>query len=146
MKITVQRYSTSDESTLGLLSIDGRFYCYTLEDAWHMVKQEGVTRIPEGIYEVQLRNGGGMTQRYAKRFPFHQGMLWLRQVPDYSWVYIHTGNKAKHSKGCLLVGMTANCNKTQDGFVGNSSAAYKMIYCPISQAILEGEDVTIEVT
>ena len=32
MFIEVVRYSTTPESTLGLLSIDGTFACYTLED------------------------------------------------------------------------------------------------------------------
>ena len=148
MKIKVQRYSTSDESTIGLLWIDGRWESYTIEDAWHMVKQSGVTRIPEGTYEVQLRNDGGMTKQYAKRFPeIHQGMLWLRQVPEFDWVYIHTGNKAKHSEGCILVADgPPNDNRKAEGFVGSSGPAYTRIYPPIAQAILDGEDVTIEIT
>jgi len=147
MNLTLQRYSTSDESTLGLLSIDGRFVCYTIEDAWHVAKIEGQTRIPEGSYAVILRNDGGMTTRYAKRYPeMHQGMLWLQDVPEFSWVYFHVGNRASHSEGCILVGDSPNNNQLTEGYVGHSGQAYTRIYPPIAEAILAGEDVQVMIT
>jgi len=144
MRLELLRYSTSDESTLGALLIDGTFACYTLEDAFHVAKIPGQTRIPEGIYDLKLRTEGGMHADYGRKYPFHRGMLWLQSVPQFEWVYIHVGNRAAHSEGCLLVGLTANCNQIEDGFVGKSVQAYERIYPGIADAVL-GDTATVEI-
>ena len=142
MIIDLQRISHTSESTIGALSIDGAFSCWTIEDAWHVAKIPGATRIPEGAYDMHLRTSGGLTQRYHKRFgEMHHGMLWLQDVPDFTWVYIHTGNRARDSEGCILVGDTAKNNQLGEGYVGSSAQAYRRIYTPIAQAILDGEGV-----
>lgn len=48
MQITVKRLHKTDTSTIGELSIDGLFQCYTLEDAERAVKIKGETAIPKG--------------------------------------------------------------------------------------------------
>tara|TARA_R110000737_G_scaffold198698_1_gene218741 strand:+ start:608 stop:1057 length:450 start_codon:yes stop_codon:yes gene_type:complete len=145
VNLELLRYSTSSESTLGILSNEKGFLCHTIEDAWHLAKIPGQTRIPEGVYDIELRTDGGMNEKYSLKHLFHKGMLWLRNVPDYSWVYIHTGNKASHSEGCILVGDTSNNNQLTTGFVGSSKAAYTRIYPRIAEAILAEETVSIEI-
>ena len=119
MLLHLLRISTNEESTIGALYVDGAFECYVVEDAWKAQKAAGTTRIPQGIYEIKLRNEGGMTQKYGDRFSdIHQGMLWLQDVPEFQWVYIHTGNTAKHTEGCLIVGDVAkNTRLTMDLWV-----------------------------
>ena len=135
MDIELKRYSSTDDSTLGVLLINREFQCHTIEDAWHLAKIPGQTRIPEGTYDIKLRTDGGMNQKYATRFStFHKGMLWLQNVPDFEWVYLHTGNKATHSEGCILVGDTVNNNQLQEGFVGSSASAYSRIYSKIANS------------
>ena len=151
MRLLLQRYSSSDTSTLGLLfnvtSGIPKFLSYTLEDPYRPKKIKHVTRISAGVYDIELRNQGGMTKRYGKKFgSMHEGMLWLRHVPEYEYVYIHFGNKAEHSSGCILVGDTSIQNIKNEGFIGSSVNAYKRIYPDISNAILRGEKVTIEIT
>jgi hypothetical protein len=81
-----------------------------------------------------------MTKRYDKRFgEMHKGMLWLQDVPNFKWVYLHPGNKKEHTEGCILVGDTLNNNQLENGFTGKSSQAYKRIYPGIVDAILSGE-------
>ena len=146
MAVRLDRISTSLESTIGALYIEGGFQCWTIEDAWHMVKQDGVTRIPADIYDLKLRTDGGMTGRYAKKFPeMHKGMLWLQNVPAFEWVYLHIGNTAKESLGCPLVGDRPNNNQVADGFVRSSTPAYKRIYPPIADSILSGVPTQIEI-
>ena len=81
MNITVKRIQSDNEGTTGYLAIDGITRCFTIEDAFHVGKIQGKTRIPSGIYEIKLRNEGGLTQKYAQKFAFHKGMLWLQDVP-----------------------------------------------------------------
>ena len=68
----------------------------------------------------------------------HKGMLWVRDVPNFEYILIHTGNTDEHTAGCLLVGDTQ-----KDGFTGASTSAYKRIYPPIAEALESGDEVTI---
>lgn len=144
MKIDVKRYSSSDESTLGLLFIDGKFECYTLEDEYRTVKVFGETRIPAGEYEIKLRTEGGHHERYLKKFPsFHKGMLHVENVPNFKYILIHIGNDDSDTAGCLLVGDIANNNLVTSGKISSSTFAYKRMYKKIYNAISNGESVTI---
>jgi len=141
------RISTGAESTSGSLYIDGEFACFVLEDTKRIKKVAGETRIPDGLYRIDLRQEGGLNRKYAERYGnMHHGMLWLQDVPGFEWVYIHTGNKRGHTEGCLLVGDSLNNNQLVDGFVGKSRDAYQRIYPKIADAIESGEKVTIRVS
>jgi hypothetical protein len=70
----------------------------------------------------------------------HKGMLWVRDVPNFKWILIHTGNTDEHTSGCLLTGLTSDSSK---GFIGRSVDAYKAIYPRIAAALENGEDVFI---
>ena len=149
MELLVTRFSSVVEATLGIMhevvGVDRKFMCYILEDQFNEPKVPGETRIPEGRYQIKLRTEGGMTQRYGDRFQFHRGMLWLQDVPDFEWIYIHVGNKDDHSEGCLLVGDGQVSNVTERGMVTNSVAAYTRIYNQIVTALMSGEEVWIEI-
>ncbi len=150
MELLNRRISSGDEATLGtLFDITNfnqpiEFQCYILEDQFNEPKVPGETRIPPGRYQIKLRTEGGMTKRYAKRFNFHQGMLWLQDVPDFTFVYIHVGNNDDHSEGCLLVGDGQVSNVVERGQVTNSVTAYKRLYAKIVKA-LQTEEVWIEI-
>ncbi len=140
MKITVNRYLSNNEATLGKLYLDDAFFSYCLEDQPQEVKVMDETRIPAGKYEIKLRNAGSISPKYAARYDFHKGMLWLQDVPDFEWVYIHTGNTDDHTSGCLLVGYTRN----EDMFtIGSSRDAYSDLYQAVVDAA-ENNDLTIE--
>ena len=147
MHLQLIRFSTSKESTIGSLYIDGKFGCFTLEDTKRIKKIDGETRIPDGLYSLELRNEGSLTKKYAERYGnMHRGMLWLKDIPNFDWIYIHTGNKRGHTEGCILVGDTLNNNQTGDGFIGKSRDAYQRIYPRIAKAIESGEPVTIRIS
>lgn len=146
MLLNLRRYSTSPESTLGILHIDGEFAAHCLEDTRRAVKISGETRIPAGNYQIQLRDEGGMTKKYRARYgDMHKGMLWLQDVPNFKYVYIHTGNTRAHTEGCILVGQTASNNKVGKGVVSSSREAYKAIYPVITGAIERGDPVWINI-
>ena len=150
MKLEVLRFSSEADSTNGLLfeitDIGRRFLSYTLEDEARVLKVRGETRIPAGIYKVELRKEGGFHERYTKKYPgIHRGMLHVTDVPGFEYILIHTGNTDEHTAGCLLVADSQENNQLlPDGFIGKSVNAYKRIYPSIAKAIINGEEVTIE--
>lgn len=152
INLEVVRYSFGVEATLGLLfDITGgqkKFLAYTLEDEAREVKVPGETCIPPGTYEVTLRTEGGFHQRYSDADwvkDIHKGMLWVRNVPEFEYILIHTGNKDEHTDGCILIGDSASQNITEEGSIGSSRAAYRRVYPPIAAALLNGERVAITV-
>lgn len=145
MEITVQRFSSGNGSTIGILLLECLFQCFTIEDEHRAKKLKGETRIPAGRYSVKLRTEGGFHQRYLQKFgaDFHKGMLWITDVPDFDFILIHIGNDTDDTAGCLLVGNTANNNRHGDGFVGDSTGAYKDLYQKVAKALMNGDDVWI---
>lgn len=148
MELYVNRISSGDESTLGTMhdiTIRPEFMCYVLEDQYQEVKVPGETRIPAGRYQITLRTEGGLHQKYGARFPWHRGMLWLRDVPDFEWVYIHVGNKDDDTEGCLLVGDGQTQNVTDLGSVTGSVSAYRRLYHHILESIDADDPVWIDI-
>ena len=149
MELEVLRFSSQKDSTNGILFdvTDGgrRFLCYTLEDEHREDKIGGETRIPSGTYTVTLRKVGGFHGRYEKKYgEMHKGMLWVRDVPNFEYILIHTGNTDEHTAGCLLLGDSQQANfDNSDGFVGSSTQAYKRVYPSVAKALEENEKVTI---
>ena len=144
MELKVLRYSDNGESTLGLLFVDGKFECYTLEDEARTQKVWGETRIPEGRYEVKFREEGGHHAKYMRRFgDFHKGMLHVQNVPNFEYILIHIGNDDDDTAGCLLVGNKANNNQHGVGYIESSTDAYTKLYDKVSKALVNGEEVHI---
>ncbi len=150
MRLEVLRFSSGEDSTSGLLfDVTNRdlksFLAYTLEDEYRYNKVLGETRIPDGIYEIGFRKEGGFHSKYQKRFAdIHKGMLQINNVPGFDYILIHCGNTDEHTAGCLLVGDTQVNNLVQkDGFIGQSTQAYKRIYPYIAKALEQKESVTI---
>lgn len=142
------RYSSQENSTLGLLMAAGEkeeFRCYTLEDEFREVKVPGKTRIPAGRYEIRKRFGSAKFGHLDEKYDWHDGMLWLQDVPGFEWIYIHTGNRHEHTEGCILVGDGAESNREEDGMVTHSRKAYESLYREISGYLDEGHEVFIEV-
>jgi hypothetical protein len=149
MKLKVLRFSSQEDSSSGLLFLEQQkleFLCYTLEDEKRDIKVMGETRVPAGTYKLELRTEGGFHHKYKKKYgKFHKGMLHVTNVPNFEFILIHTGNTDEHTAGCLLVGDSQKHNLiTKNGFVGSSVNAYKRVYPDIAQAIIEGQEVTIE--
>jgi len=149
MKLEVLRFSSQNNSTLGMLfdvTKGRKFLCFTLEDEAWDTKVKSETRIPEGIYELKLRTEGGFHGRYIKKYgnKFHKGMIHVQDVPNFRYILWHTGNTDKHTAGCLLLGDTSQQNITKEGFIGGSTTAYKRVYPTIAEALTEGKQVRVK--
>ena len=148
MKLTVVRTQFGTDATNGLLFINGLFECYTLEDQYQAVKVMHETCIPEGTYDIEFRKTGGFHAKYSERYKnAHYGMLHVQDVPNFTYILIHTGNSDEHTSGCLIVGETQqDLDISKDGFIGSSTVAYKKMYAKVANQLLQGKKVTIEYT
>lgn len=147
MKLKLIRISSQKDSTNGILLIDDKFVCYTLEDEERANKIYAETAIPRGTYKIKFRTEGGFHNKYKSKFSdIHKGMLELQDVPNFQYILIHVGNTDEDTAGCILVGDTQENNYTKkDGFVGSSTLAYRRIYPVIAKAVESGEEVSIEI-
>lgn len=147
--LLVLRKSSGAESTLGDLfwtSPERYWLAFTLEDQHQDEKIPGETRIPAGRYPLRLRNWGRLDKRYVTRYglDFHKGMLEICEVPGFTDILVHSGTTNADTRGCLLLGDEQRQNVTQDGFIGNSRAAYQRVYPGIAELLAAGEEVSIQ--
>jgi hypothetical protein len=129
MNLKLVRRTLTEQSTIGTLSINGVFECFTLEDRVRPVKIHGATAIPAGIYEVAIT----FSDRFQKPLPL------LLNVPNFAGIRIHPGNTAADTEGCILVGTTE-----RKDFIGNSRVAFRALFAKLDAA-LKREKVFIEV-
>jgi hypothetical protein len=116
-----------------------------LEDKIREDKIPYETAIPKGIFSLKLNTYGAKNVDYEKAFgKLHKGMIEITGLPNFNFVYIHTGNTIKETAGSPLCGFGFQFN---DGNfqVSQSVAAYKMI-CPKLAALakVENNKITIE--
>lgn len=143
MKITLTRTKQTGDATIGKLVVDNGFQCFTLEDIGRDTKVHGQTRIPAGTYEVKFRQVlSGKTSQYRAKYPWFQWHLELQDVPNYQYVYIHVGNKAADTEGCILLGASWD---GKSAFIGSSAVAYTTFYKAARKALESGEKVVIEI-
>lgn len=115
MEIVVTRQPSANGCTIGTMTIDGVFECYTLEDVVRPngEKVYGQTAIPSGRYQVKLT----MSNRFKIVLPL------LENVPNFEGVRIHPGNTAADTDGCILVGQTKTSNS-----IGSSRVAFDKLF------------------
>jgi hypothetical protein len=119
MKIKVERKARRFGYTIGKVSIDGRYFCDSLEDAdrgvtqlmpfvstggingyWvapyghHIDKVCGKTAIPTGLYDA--------CSYYWEKYKCY--VVMLLRVPGFTGILMHNGTTAEHTEGCPLLG------------------------------------------
>lgn len=149
MEIEVLRFSSGKDDTLGIMMIDGKFECFTLEDEYREEKVHSETRIPAGEYELgYIVYNTPLTRRYKRRFPWFKHHLHIKNVPNFKGIYIHVGNDEDDTAGCILVGDSCISNSKPDGrgFVGYSTDSYKRLYEKVSKVLDEGKIIKIKIT
>lgn len=133
MEIDLIRKTKTDKTTIGDLSVNGKFFCFVFEDKDRGLTQSmsltqikklkvyGETAIPEGRYEIVIT----MSDRFKRRLPL------LMNVPGYEGIRIHTGNKAVDTHGCLLPGRV----KSVDA-VAESTIAFNSLFALLDKTLL----------
>lgn len=110
MKIEAVRYGYYSDRTIGKLFLDDVFFSYTLEDKVRPdgIKIYGETAIPEGVYPITMEPFRGDTD---KIYPH------LHNVPNFTGVCLHGGNKPEDTMGCILVGYQTDDNIIWDSAI-----------------------------
>jgi hypothetical protein len=94
--LTLKRKPSANGCTIGELSYNGKFFCYTLEDVVRTgAKVAGATAIPAGTYPVTIERSPAFRMLTPR----------LHRVPGFEGVLIHPGNGPKDTRGCILVGL-----------------------------------------
>jgi hypothetical protein len=145
VKLELVRRWKSDDATLGTLTIDGVFECYTLEDPVRVVddnadgvidaaevarvKIPGATAIPYGTYPIEMH-----------RSPKFGRVPKILNVPGYTDILMHAGNKAADTKGCPLVGKVRRPNSIEQ-----SRPALEALVEKLDAATTAGDAILIEI-
>ena len=147
MELVQQRVSQKGDSTYSVLSLEGKQLCFTIEDIHHNVKVDNETRISSGRYEIKFREVlSPKTKRYRELYPsWFTWHLELQDVPEFTYIYMHIGNRSSDSSGCLLLNKGVS-ELSNGNYVGHSSwAAFIEVYSIISDALTSGERVFITI-
>lgn len=152
MNITIKRIFKGDKYTIGKLYVNGIYKCDTLEDTDRGLTEDsplseiqskkvyGETAIPTGTYKIDMNT---VSPKFKDRSwaKFCGGKLpRLIDVPGYSGVLIHVGNKPADTLGCILVGD----NKIK-GQVINSTSTFQELYSLMLKAKVAGEEITVTI-
>ena len=108
LQIEIVRETKTNNCILGRMNANGVAICKTLELPWKE-NEEDISSVPAGDYKGTLR--------YDHT---DQWRIELENVKDRTHVQIHIGNYTTDTKGCILVGTTANKNCS----VTDSKTAY----------------------
>lgn len=142
MEIQVNRIARKDGYTIGRMSLDGVYFCDTLEDTDRGLnstmpvdeilskKRKGITAIPTGKYDVILT----FSPRFKRVLPL------LLSVKGYEGVRVHAGNTNKDTEGCLLVG-----ENKERGKVLNSRATLEKLMSVLLECEKRKEKISITI-
>lgn len=157
MNIVVNRIIKGDNFTIGELSINGIFFCYTLEDKDRglkdkmslieikRIKVDGATAIPTGTYVLDMNT---ISPRFSKQGTKSQyisignKLPRLLNVKGFDGILIHIGNYTTDTDGCLLVGSYYNKDK---GTVSDSTNTFFELYEILADANKQGKKIKITI-
>ena len=83
---TIVRVEDGIEGVFGVLCIEGKAFCVTLEPH--------DSKIPCGTYNATIHQS----------YRFKRELWMLNDVPERSYILIHSGNAPTDSEGCILIG------------------------------------------
>lgn len=136
MELRLDRKWKKEKYTIGRLYVNGEFWCNTLEDPVREIakdgtgKIKGVTAIPKGRYRVLVT----MSPKFHRMLPY------VMNVPHFEGIRIHSGNTAKDTEGCILVG-----ENTKKGMVLNSRKWEKEVTDLLLAAQTAGDYIWLEI-
>lgn len=132
MKAILQRLTSDDNGTFGILLINGRPYYTTLEPPWKN-NQTNISCIPPGTYNA--------TKMFSKHF--QKTLFVLQDVPDRDMIEFHIGNSIIDTHGCILLGMKFSLNEYA---IVDSRIAFKdfMSQMPSDRFTLTINDVVVK--
>jgi hypothetical protein len=102
-QVTLLRVDNAADCTLGVLLINGRAECLTLELPWRD-NQRNVSCIPAGRYTCRMFTRPNGNREYE-----------VSNVPGRSSILFHPGNTVRDIQGCILPGTRFGTLRHNDG-------------------------------
>ena len=138
MNLELIRKEKYDDRTIGSLYLNNSFECFSLEDCDRELEKgatkiEGKTAIPRGKYQIVID--------WSDRFKCL--MTHILNVPQFTGIRIHAGNRPEDTEGCLIAGKKIDF-KTKT--LIHSIDALRDLTIKIYLSLLSGEDIWIEIT
>ncbi|MDO4159360.1 MAG: DUF5675 family protein [Prevotellaceae bacterium] len=137
MEITIERIAKKKTYTIGRMTIDGEYFCDTLEPTWRDIgwgrpgrKIPGKTAVPNGRYAIAV----SFSPKFKKWLPLLLG------VPMFSGIRIHSGYTPADTEGCILVGD----NKAKGTLYNSKATMQRLMRKLASRPLGEGIWITIE--
>lgn len=126
LRLRVERRWPKANYTIGILYVNGKRFCETLEDRVRDLSREakvpGQTAIPAGTYTIDMYS---ISPKFRNKVwgKLYGGIVpRLQSVPHFDGVLIHPGNTAADTEGCILVG-----RNTEVGKVTSSQDTYRKL-------------------
>lgn len=128
-----------DVAVTGVVESDGKQLFYSLEDPVREIdglavaewKIDGETAIPRGHYRVTM----DWSNRFGKLMPH------VLDVPGFTGIRFHGGNRAKDVIGCIAVGE----KHVDDQTIADCAPALEALISLIEQALANDEEVWLTV-
>jgi hypothetical protein len=157
MDIVLKRTIKGDNYTIGELSINGTFFCYTLEDKDRgltdnmseseikRIKVDGATAIPTGTYILDMNT---VSPRFSEKGSKSQyisignKLPRLLNVKGFIGILFHIGNYITDTDGCLLVGSYYNKEK---GTISDSKNTFFELYEILADAEKQGKEIKVTI-
>lgn len=143
MVIAIDRKWKKDGYTISRVYVNGVYFgCNALEDTDRGLQKKtpiddikrkkvyGCTAIPTGEYECVYT----YSNRFKKNLPLLLG------VPGFDGVRIHSGNSAKDTEGCILIG-----KNDKVGWISNSREWTNRLIAKMREAWGKNEKVRIKI-
>ena len=155
MELLLERKYCKEEYTIGRLSINGVFFCNTLEDKVRDINKNGAfdcgefkikghTAIPYGEYEVTLDVVSPKFSKYSFYREVCGGRLpRLLNVPAFDGILIHCADGPQGHKlveGCIGIGFN-----TIKGGLTKGKETFKDLYKQLEAAKKRGEKIKIKI-
>lgn len=127
MQIEIDREPSTDAGTIGRVSINGVFLCYSLEPSEDV---KVYPAIPAGTYGIRMYP----SPKFGRMVPLITG------VQGRQFIEIHPGNTDKDTEGCILLG-TSYTGET----ILNSRVAVEMFQSKIATPLSNHQSVTLTI-
>jgi hypothetical protein len=141
MKLLIERTIYTDTTSSGALSIDGKWFCFTLEDAARAygVKVQDKTCIPSGEYGVTITPSTRFERPMLHIYSDKVSMACELGAIRFTGIRVHGGTNHMHTAGCVLAGYT----RVADDRIKDS--AEKALLNRVASAMDVGEEVRLTV-
>lgn len=148
MHLHCQLVAETTDSSLSVITHEGEFLCFILEDGYRPNKVMHQTRIPPGLYEIKPRRAGRFYEAYRKKYGC-KFVPHIDNVPGFTWILMHMGNRITDTSGCLITGTAAEIDRSTENFfipAGKSEPAFLAVYNLLDESFSRQKAVTIRVS